>query len=208
MPTKQIITALLPLLLLILVSAMAQSAHADYYKYTDGTGSVCITNKIESVPLKYRATMKVIREETLAAKDKVKRPEPLRDAQPVPAASAPAPAKTAAAAEEPTSTYSRLAARHAWFKPALIVGAVILLYLIVRKIAAALPSALFARLLCIVFFLGVFVFLYVSYTRYLSSSYFTFKTKMFALFEKSNRREAPEPGERPLPLPDRGQADR
>jgi hypothetical protein len=207
MPLKSLIAALLPLLL-TLFAASAQTAHADYYKYTDGTGSVCITNKIESVPPKYRATMKVIREETLAAKDKVKRPEPLRDAKPVPAASAPAPAKAAAPAEEPTSTYGQLAARYTWFKPALIVGAVILLYLIVRKIAVALPSALFARLLCIVFFLGVFVFLYVSYARYLSSSYYTFKTKMLALFEKSNRREAPGPGELPLPLPDRGQADR
>jgi len=208
MPTKQIITALLPLLLLILVSAMAQSAHADYYKYTDGSGTVCITNNRDTVPPKYRSTMKVIREETLDRKDKVKRPEPLRDASPVPATSVSPPEKAAAAAEEQTTTYGRLASRSPWFKPALFVGAVILLYLIVRKLAASLPSTLLARLVCIVFFLGVFVFIYVSYARYIGSSYTSIKTKMLSMFEKSNRRDAPEPGERPLPLPDRGQADR
>ena len=208
MPTKQIIPALLPLLLLILVAAMPQTVHADYYRYTDSSGAVCITNNRDAVPPKYRAAMKVVREETLAAKDKVRHPEPLRDAQPAPATSISPPDKAAAAAEEPTTTYGRLASRYTWFKPLLFAGAVILLYLIVRKIAAALPSANFARLLCIVFFLGVFVVVYVSYARYLSSSYNSLKTKMLAIFEKTTRREAPEQGERPLPLPDRSRADR
>jgi hypothetical protein len=208
MQIKNIFYSPVPLLLLTLVSALPQTARADYYKYTDSAGSVCITNKRDAVPPKYRATMKVIREETLAAKDKATRLETPRKAQPAPATSVSPPDKAVVAAEEPTTAFGRLASRFPWFKPALFVGAVILLFLIVRKLAAALPSALLARLVCIVFFLGVFVAIYVCYAKYLTDNCIAFKRKMLTMFEKANRREAPEPGERPLPMPDRSMADR
>ena len=203
MPLKQIFSVLTTVLLLTLIAALPRTAHADYYKYTDGSGTVCITNNRDTVPPKYRATMKVIREETLGKKEPVKRLETPGETPVTPGASVSSPEKDVASAEEPTSAFGRLMSRYPWFKPVLIVISIILLYLIVRKIAAALPSPLLARLVCIVFFLGVFVFMYVSYTRFLTSSFISVKTKMLAMFEKSNRREATEPGDRPLPLAER-----
>lgn len=182
-----------------------RSAHADYYKYTDKTGAVCITNTLDSVPPKYRATMKVIREETLAKKDNASRIEtPRRDA-PAPEPPGAAEEQIQAAPAAPASTFGRLSARFPWFKPVFVVCAILCTFLVVRKLSAIIPSALLARLIYLAFFLGAFVLVYKSYTDHLSNSYATVKTKFIALFEKSNRREAPdpEPGERPLPAPEK-----
>lgn len=46
-------------------------AYADMYKYVDDTGSVVITNSIESVPKKYRTSMKVIKEEIPLSQQKL-----------------------------------------------------------------------------------------------------------------------------------------
>ena len=44
---------------------------ADMYKYVDDAGSVTITNNIDSVPKKYRASMKVVKEETPLSQQKL-----------------------------------------------------------------------------------------------------------------------------------------
>lgn len=176
------------------------SAHANYYKYNDKTGAVCFTNNPDSVPQKYRATMKVIREETLERKDRASRIKtPGRDTptqapgvaeeqnQPAPATS--------------TSTFGQMFVRFPLLKPVAIVCAILCAFLVVRKLTDYLPSALLGRLICIAFFLGVFVFVYKSYADHLLKSYANVKTKILALFENANRREAPEPrsGERAQP---------
>ena len=173
-------------------------AHANYYKYVDKTGAVCITNSRDSVPLKYRATMKVTREETLANKDRASRIEtPRRDAPESALPGAVEERKQAALAES-ASTFGRLSARFPWFKPVIVVCMLLGTFLVLRKLSAILPSALLARLIYLVFFLGAFVFVYKSYADHLSNSYFTLKTKFIALFEKANRREVPDaaPGKR------------
>lgn len=201
MSVKFINSILLSLLLLPLLPSFLQTAHADYYKYTDKSGAVCITNNLASVPARYRSTMKVIREETLAKKDKATRLETPREPSAAPAIAGSPQEKADVTPSEPLSTFGRLSARFPWFKPALFVSGAILLFLIVRKLADALPSALLAKVIYLAFFLGAFVFVYKSYADHLSNSYLTFKTKLITMFEKANRREAPEPGGSPLPAP-------
>jgi Domain of unknown function (DUF4124) len=179
-----------------------RSAHANYYKYTDKTGAVCFTNNPDSVPKKYRATMKVIRKETLERKDRASRiGTPGREtATPAPGV-AEVQKQTAPAPAAPTSTFGQLSARFPWLKAVFITGAILCAFLVVRKLSDLLPSALLGRLILIAFFLGVFVFVYKSYAEHLSKSYSDVKTKILAMFENANKREAPEPesGERLLP---------
>ena len=183
-------------------------AHANYYKYVDKTGAVCITNSRDSVPLKYRATMKVIREEALEKKDKGTRLE-------TPHLDPPAPDPLSATEERkqdtptaPESTFSRLSARFLWFKPVIVVCSILCVFLVVRKLSAILPSALLARLIYLIFFLGAFVFVYKAYVDQLSNSYFTIKSKFIAMFAKANRREIPDtvPGESPPSAPEKDQS--
>ena len=197
MAVKSMNTILLSLLLAIL--SFLQTAHADYYKYTNKRGAVCITNNLDSVPLKYRSTMKIIREETLAEKDKAMRlvtpPEPPA----APAIGGFPQAKAEVAPSEPQSTLGRMSARFPWFKPVLVACGIMLLFLIVRKLADVLPSPILAKVIYLAFFLGAFVFVYKSYADHLSNNYLAIKTKIFALFEKANKRETPESGENPPP---------
>src|SRR6266567_2089632 len=111
-------------------------ACADYYKYTDGSGAVCITNSLGTVPSKYRATMKVIREETLAKKDKGARTEAPREASVAPEAVPPAEAPNNDPSEEPTSFMGRLFARFPWSRPLCAVAAILTAFLLVRKLSS------------------------------------------------------------------------
>lgn len=173
-------------------------ANADYYRYTDKTGTVCMTNTLDSVPHKYRATMKVIREETLAKKDRRTRIESPHDAPPQPAAGVAPEEKKDVTPPEQASPLTRLASAPPWEKAALIACVIACLFLIVRKLTNLLPSALLAKVVCLAFFLGTFVFLYKTYTDHLTNSFFTIKSRMIAMFEKSDRREAPDPLEKHL----------
>ena len=196
-------TLKLNILCTIVITAVATltvvplAARADYYKYTDKTGAVCITNTPDSVPPKYRSSMKVIREETLDRKDRANRIESQRQAPAAPESAPPEEAQKQDTPAEPVSVVGRLKARSPWLLPALLAGAVIVLFLIVRKLSEIMPSPLLARLIALSFFVGVFLFTYKLYAEHISTSYFTIKTKTIALFEKANRSELPEPGEKP-----------
>lgn len=61
-----------------------------------------------------------------------------------------------------------------------------------RKLSSLLSSALLAKVIYLAFFLGVFAFAYKSYAEHVTSSYFSIKKKVLAMFEKANRREMPE----------------
>lgn len=63
------------------------------------------------------------------------------------------------------------------------------------KLSSLLSSALLAKVIYLAFFPGVFAFAYKSYAEHVTSSYFSIKKKVLAMFEKANRREMPEPGE-------------
>jgi len=56
--------------MLLLVSI---DARATFFKYTDSSGAIVITDKLEKVPEKYRKRCKAIFDEDLDAKDSLKR---------------------------------------------------------------------------------------------------------------------------------------
>jgi hypothetical protein len=179
------------------MSGQKPYAFADYYMYTNSKGILCISNQRNNVPPKYRATMKIIREETLAKKD----PGAPKQAQSEPSSllrdeSSPADTVQQAVAPQATSRIGQLTARFPWLKLLAIIAGIAASFIIVRKIAAAVPSPQLARLILLVFFLSVMVFFYKSYTDYLVNSYFSIKTKFLGMLNKANTREAPESGEK------------
>ncbi len=187
--------------LVICVGGVNGVARADYYKYIDKSGAVCITNNLKSVPEKYRASMKVIREESLEKKDQSQNRQGGTVSAASPETAPESREANSAAAAEPTSTYGRLAARFPWFKPLLFVAAIFCAFVLVTKLVSILPSPLMARVIYLAFFLGIFAFTYKAYADHVVDSYSTVKKKVLALFEKGNRREVPEPGELPPAIP-------
>jgi hypothetical protein len=202
-------TKVLPSILCLFIAALFllggnRIARADYYRYTDSTGAVCMTNTLDSVPRKYRASMKVIREEALDRKDQANRgllPHAAPALSPAPQEAVTTPQENGSAAPgEKASVLSRLTGGAPWKKALLIVGVIVVLFVIVKKLTDLLPSAQLARVICIAFFLGTFVFLYKAYAEHLTNSFTTIKSRMIAMFEKSNRREAPEHQEKRDPM--------
>ena len=185
---------LLPVLLpLFCLCHIASEARADYYKYTDDTGSVCLTNNRNAVPPKFRSTMTVIRDEA--------RPPKVPDAPKAPNAAAPmaAPAtepvatesapRKAAPEEVPTGKFGELSSRYIWFKPLMIIGAIFAGFLIVTKVATLLPSQQMARVIYLVYFLGIMLFAYKSYADHMAESFVKVKGKVLTMFKKANERE-------------------
>lgn len=187
--------------LLSLLLLTAAPAHADFYKYTDKTGSVCISNTIDAVPKQYRATMQIVRDEALEKKDPVaRRPSASsQSAQPqraVPAlpSSGPQPSPSQqnqlqTDASSPAATGAPAGQR--WRQPLMYGGAIVVIFLVVRKVISAISSPQLARVIYLAFFLGVFTFGYKLYADHVVNGYFTTKTRIMAMFEKANRREVP-----------------
>jgi len=190
------------------VGGLSGAACADYYKYTDGRGVVCITNSLGTVPPKYRATMKVIREETLAKKDKGAVKEASREASVLPEGAPQAAAPNNALSGEPTSFMGRMFARFPWSRPLCVVFAILMAFFLVRKLSSQVSSALLGRVIYLAFFLGIFVFAYKAYADHVTNSYFSIKNKILVMFEKSNRREMRDPADSPSPPPVAEQSDK
>ncbi|HWI41964.1 MAG TPA: DUF4124 domain-containing protein [Verrucomicrobiae bacterium] len=172
--------------ILVIAGLLAASpAAADYYRYTDSKGTVSITNDIRNVPEKYRKTMKVIRDEDLAKKDRAAAPAvqaPAPSAAPVPQAEAPAPPGATAA----------FMGKYPWAKPLVFVaGGVAFLFLFLRLLSALPPGPL-GRVIALVFFVGVGLFGFKMYSEHLVAGYFTTEEKILAMFRKSQQREAPD----------------
>jgi hypothetical protein len=186
-------------LILLMTSGLA---HADFYKYTDNTGAVCISNTLDAVPKQYRSTMKVVRDDSLEKKDPGARRSSPPAASPSPAGQ---PQKTAPSSgsmpSEPqqkdvTSETSSPAgagtpASQPWRQPLMYGGALVALFLVVRKVVASISSPQLSRVIYLAFFLGVFAFGFKLYADHVVNGYFTAKTRIMAMFEKANRREAP-----------------
>ncbi len=159
---------------------------ADYYKYKDDKGSICITNVLESVPRKYRATMKVIPDGSSRKKVRTEQ----QQAEPEQPAAGEQPARISSPVPSRLSDrIARLAERWPWLKPSAIIFGIIAGFIIVFKLARVLPSPQMARLLYIIFFLGVFVIIYKSYVDYLVGGYTEIKHKVVTMFKKANERE-------------------
>lgn len=191
--TARAVKTVVLLLPCLLFFAAPPEVLADYYKYKDSKGAVCITNKLESVPPKYRAAMQVVRDQTLAKEDPAGQKEqaPAQAVFQEPPVQKTGPESVAPA--QATSRFAKLAARYPWFKPLAIVGGVCIGFAMVMKLAALLPSAQFSRLLYLAFFVGVFVFAYKSYADHVAGSYLNIKQKVLAMFVKANEREGLKP---------------
>jgi hypothetical protein len=161
------------------------TARADFYKYKDSAGAVCITNDPNAVPPRYRASMKVVRDEALEKKDPGARKQAPQE---TPTASrdnaVSGVEQTPVPAVEPASRTESLTGRFPWLKPLLVVAGIGVLFLIVVKVASLLPSSQLARLIYLAFFLGVFVFGYKLYAEYMVNNYQTIKAKILAMFIK------------------------
>jgi hypothetical protein len=184
-----------------------QPARADYYAYTDANGAPVITNRLETVPKRYRAGMRVVKEDKPAPAKTGDRPVTNKPFA-VPATPQPVVREEPAAAPEPpappalTGRMGDHAKRYPWLKPVGVVAGLLAGFLAVIRIAAHLSSPQLARVIYLAFFLGVFVFAYKSYAESLVERYFTIKTKIVSMFRKANVRQAEELN--PLPqVPDR-----
>lgn len=159
----------------------SRAASADYYKYTDSRGVVCISNSIESVPQKYRSSMKVIKEDAVGSK----RREPWKEGEASPQAE---PAEETGP-EAQTGLFGTLAARYGWFKPLAIICGLIVSFLAVVKISSMVSSPQLARIIYLAYFLGISTYGYTVYSKALVDSYFSIKQKTVAMFTKANNRE-------------------
>ena len=184
--------------LFLALVALSLPAGADYYSYTDANGTPVITNRLEAVPVKYRAGMRVVKEDRPAAT----RPGAVPPApgpgvrhEPAPVPEPPAPAR-------PARTEG-LAQRFPWLKPLGIAAGLMAGFVAVAGIAAHLSSPQLARVLYLAFFLGVFVFAYKSYAESLVERYFTVKARIVSMFRKANARQAEELKEQPQTPPER-----
>lgn len=173
--------------LLCLGSFLAVSdALADYYKYTDSHGVVSITNKLESVPAKYRSTMKVIKEDAPAKKE----PGAQRQEEAVAPEQAPQPSAEAPA----PGTYGKfeeLSGRFPWFKPLIYLAVIVALFTAVTKITTLISSRLLSKVIYIVFSLSVFLFLFKTYSAHVVES--SQKLKQDAVSAVKKTREVKDP---------------
>jgi hypothetical protein len=186
---------LLNLTLLSALSAcFAPVASADFYKYTDSSGAVNITNTLEAVPQKYRSRVKVVRDETLKKQDpgaqKQQAPQPAAEESAVPQA-VPEPAPV------PQGRFAELSERYTWFKPLVYVAGIIAAFLAVIKVASMVPSPQLSKLIYLSFFIGVFVFLYQAYIQHVVADSLAVKNKAVDMMKKANQREIALPGEAP-----------
>ena len=149
-----------------------------------------MTNRLESVPARYRSTMKVIREDSPVKKN----PHSRREAPP--AAEEPTTLVQAGAAEPapvPVGKFADLSARFAWFKPLVYLGAFLATFIALGKLTALLPSVLLSKVIYLAFFLGVFVFLYKAYVNHVVESTRNIKEKAVVMMKKANEREQAQP---------------
>ena len=162
-------------------------AGADLYKYKDGTGTVCITDKLQSVPVKYRDHLQVIRDDARSRSDQAAEPKP----QPrQPAAAEPSEPGSAREAALPSPAASgQPGGRYPWLEPLLIVCGILLALAIVAKIVKMLPSAQLGRLIYLVFFAGISVLVYKLVGEQVVNNYLDAKGKVTAMFGKSDQHE-------------------
>jgi len=183
-------------ILLVVIAVVAlteQPARADFYKYTDNSGAVCMTNDRNAVPKEYRSTMKVVREDSPAKQEAAPLPDMGRKSR-----SVPVPEPAAAPEPSPDSTSAsqsrwRLPARLSPSTPLAYLGACVVIFFIVRKVVQQVSSAHLSRLIYLCFFLGIFVFGYKCYAEHIVDNYFTVKARILQMYEKANKREVPEP---------------
>ncbi|MBU5614990.1 DUF4124 domain-containing protein [Geomonas azotofigens] len=173
------------LLVALILCALPSWLLADYYSYTDNRGVAHMTNKLQAVPAKYRATMKVTREEP----KKQPAGQAQEAAQPTPESQS---AQQEASAVQP-GRFGELTSRHVWVKPLLVLAVIAALFVAVCKLTSWLSSPMLSRVIYISFFVGVMVFLYKTYVDYMVESSMKIKERAVSMMKKSSNRELPDP---------------
>lgn len=170
-------------------AAFAPEVWADFYQYTDGSGVVSITNKLDGVPKKYRSTMKVVREEPAAKK--VVRSEPVQ--------TEPVSIETTSQSVAPANLAGRfdeLGNRFPWFKPAVYLAVIVAIFTLITKVTVLLPSRLLGRVIYLAFTVGVLAFIYKSYSAHVVETTQKLKGEAEAVARKAAaRQEATKAGE-------------
>lgn len=182
-----------------LMAGSVPIALADYYRYTDAGGAVNITNKLDTVPEKYRSSVKVIRDETLSKQDpgaRKQQPEATPEESGLAKETA-APATAAVPAAAPQGKLAELSARFIWFKPLLFLGAILAAFLVVIKISSLVPPGPLSKLIYLTYFFGVGVFLYQAYIEHVVADSLAVKEKAVNMMKKSSQRELPLSEEAP-----------
>jgi hypothetical protein len=164
------------------------SARADMYQYTDKSGTVCMTNSLESVPRAQRKSVKIISEE----------PKP-KTAVPVTTPGGntvtPAQAEVQSIIADKSPPSSTAVGRTIPIKSIAVVGMIGFLFL-VSRLTRSLSSPQLAKVIYIAFFLGTFTLGYKLYADHLANGFVGIKQKMLAMFAKAQQREglvAPQP---------------
>ncbi|GFO56006.1 hypothetical protein GMSM_30130 [Geomonas sp. Red276] len=166
-----------------LLLAFAATSFADLYKYTDARGVVVITDKMESVPARFRSSVKMVRDA-----------KPAPAAEPVAAAGVDQGAQPAAAPSPAAETatggkFAELCSRFPWLKPVLWIAAIAAGFVCLTKIVSLLPSPLLGRALYLAFTLGVLLLLYRSLAGTMAENSKALVNDATSLVKKVNERQ-------------------
>lgn len=141
------------ILIVCLFVSVAASAHADMFKYRDDSGTLCMTNKLESVPKKFRKKMTVVKEESSTLLPPVAtQPTENREQATV------SPKEPADVAAPPAATN-----RERYIRTGLVLAGCILLYFVISRICAALSIQKIGTVVILLTMLGGGVYLYGLY---------------------------------------------
>lgn len=196
--TKLIAVAVLAFLSGVGVFGHTPPAGAEYYKYKDSKGVICITNNPNAIPPKYRSTMKVIPDDKTGQLDRGNQIKTKPEGPPVVREQvAVGHDRQAGPSSQSDSPFALFLARFPLIKLLIIIAGIVAVSVIIVKLTALIPSPQLARVINIAFFLGLFVFAYKLYADNLVGNYFTIKTKILGIFSRANVREAPETGVQP-----------
>lgn len=142
-------------------------AYADMYKYVDDTGSVVITNSIESVPKKYRTSMKVIKEEIPLSQQKLLPEVQKRKTDPTPSTQSVQTQRELQKESQGITADSR----EKYINTGFVLAAIIVGYFIMTRLTGSLG---FPRMGMIAFLLLVLtggVYLYNLYIKEMSATF-------------------------------------
>ena len=170
------------LVLLAAMFALNPAARADYYKYTDSKGVICITNDPKAVPHKYTATMKVIHEDKAGRTNSGNRAQVQVQQAVSSATQGVAPASLVTPSPPPSapgSRFGQISAQFPWITPLVAFGSVIVTFFVLIKLKTLISSPQTVKLTCLALLLGSFVITCKFYVDHLISGFFTAKTGIF-----------------------------
>ncbi len=146
-------------------------AAAEVFRYLDGNGTVCITDKLAGVPQECRVTLQVIGDDGQVIKDAVlptalelqpppKRVETHRQAAAVEATQKSEPDEKAPAAQvQEQGIFDRLSG-FPWYQTVAILAGIVIALMALVKVAGSIPAASAVKLIGLLILSGFMVFAY------------------------------------------------